>query len=219
MGMTKAIWMEWDADAAWSLPTPRADNKSAVTAVRDYRQAVDGELLSWSAAGDRRAFDEIVSRHGLFALRVAFRLIPDTAAAEDVAQEAMLRAWSQAKSFDPQRARFTTWLYRIVVNLCIDHRRRLQVEPMPDNYDAADPAVGVHEMMEADEQRTALVRALKDLPVRQRAAIALVYDEGLSGAEAARVLGLSAKAVERLLARGRDFLRARLRPARDVREI
>jgi RNA polymerase sigma-70 factor, ECF subfamily len=175
-------------------------------------------LLSWAAAGDRRAFDEIVGRHGPFALRVALRLIPDAAMAEDVVQEAMLRAWSQAKSFDPQRARFTTWLYRIVVNLCIDHRRRLKPEPMPDNYEVADATISVHEMLEMNEQEAALVRALKDLPVSQRAAIALVYDEGLSAPEAARVLGLSAKAVERLLARGRAFLRARLRPAGDVLE-
>jgi RNA polymerase sigma-70 factor (ECF subfamily) len=222
--MTEAMRMEWDADAAWTLspspPTaPRADHSQpAVTAARDYGRTPDGELLSWSAAGDRRAFDEVVNRHGLFALRVALRLIPDAPAAEDVVQEAMLRAWSQAKNFDPQRARFTTWLYRIVVNLCIDQRRRLRLEPLPENYDAADPTVGVHEMMETHEQQAALVRALQDLPVRQRAAIALVYDEGLSGAEAARALGLSAKAVERLLARGRAFLRARLHSARDVME-
>jgi RNA polymerase sigma-70 factor, ECF subfamily len=64
--------------------------------------------------------------------------------------------------------------------------------------------------VEANEQAIALARALRELPVRQRAAMTLVYDEGLSGAEAARVLGLSAKAVERLLSRARGYLRERL---------
>lgn len=175
-----------------------------------YAQACDSELICWSAGGDRGAFDEIVTRHGTFALRLAARLIPDRSAAEDVVQEAMVRAWTQAARFDPQRAHFTTWLYRIVTNLCIDHRRRRRPEPMPEDFEPADPAAGAQDMLEVDERDLAVARALADLPGRQRAAMALVYDEGLSGAEAARVLGLSAKAVERLLARARASLRDRL---------
>jgi RNA polymerase sigma-70 factor, ECF subfamily len=182
----------------------------AMNSPRVYGRASDPELASWSASGDRRAFDQIVIRHGPFALRVALRLVPDPLAAEDLVQEVMVRAWSQASHFDPGRARFTTWLYRIVVNLCIDHRRRMRPTPMPENFDPADPAIRADEMMEVNERQAALTRALKDLPVRQRAAITLVYDEGMSGADAARVLGLSAKAVERLLARARAHLRDRL---------
>jgi RNA polymerase sigma-70 factor, ECF subfamily len=189
---------------------------------RAYTDAPDPELISWSASGDRRAFDEIVTRYGPFALRLAARLIPDPSAAEDLAQEAMVRAWAHANRFDPRRARFTTWLYRIVANLCIDHRRRAQPETIPEHFDPIDPAAGAAEMMEVDERDHAVAQALKDLPARQRAAMTLVYDEGLSGAEAARVLGLSAKAVERLLARARAYLRERLeskdiwKGARDV---
>jgi RNA polymerase sigma-70 factor (ECF subfamily) len=177
--------------------------------------APDAELLSRSAAGDRRAFDEIVARHGAFALRVAARIVADPLLAEDVVQEAMLRAWSQAHLFDPGRARFTTWLYRIVVNLCIDQRRRRSPERLPDDLDPIDPAASADEALAANERHAALARALKQLPVRQRAAMTLVYDEGLSGAEAGRILGLSAKAVERLLARARAFLRERLTPQHD----
>jgi RNA polymerase sigma-70 factor (ECF subfamily) len=65
-------------------------------------------------------------------------------------------------------------------------------------------------MMESNERDTVLAQALEELPDRQRAALMLVYDEGLSGAEAARVLGSSAKAIERLLARARTYLRVRL---------
>ncbi len=179
---------------------------------RDYADAPDEALAAWSGDGDRRAFDALVVRHGAFALRVATRLLQDAAAAEDVVQEAMVRAWGQAGKYDPRRGRFTTWLYRIVVNLCIDQRRRGRTEPLPEDFDPADPAAGVQENLEADEGRLALAQALAALPVRQRAAMTLVYDEGLSGAEAAQALGVSAKAVERLLARGRAFLRERLRP-------
>lgn len=177
---------------------------------RAYGREQDAQLAAWSAGGDRRAFDEIVVRHGPFALRVAVRLIGNQAAAEDLVQEAMMRAWTKSHRFDPRRARFTTWFYRIIVNLCIDHRRKAQPDPLPDDFDAIDPAAGSEAMMEAKERRLALADALAALPARQRAAIVLVYDEGMSGIEAARVLNVSTKAVERLLARARLALRGRL---------
>ncbi len=186
--------------------------------LRQYAHADDAELISWSASGDRRAFDQIVIRHGSFALRVASRIVPDRLAAEDVVQEAMVRAWARAADFDPHRARFTTWLYRIVVNLCIDQRRRARPEPLPDYFDPPDPAIGADEVLERSQRDAILQQALGDLPVRQRAAMTLVYDEGLSGVEAARILGLSAKAVERLLARARASLRERLNPGLDLTE-
>ena len=177
---------------------------------RAYGRASDTDLLAWSAEGDREAFQEVVTRHGPFALRSAARLVQDPSVAEDVAQEALVRAWTQASQFDARRARFTTWLYRIVFNLCIDYRRRVQPQPIPADFDPIDPRATADQMLEANDQLTALATALRLLPPRQRAALALVYEEGLSGAEAARALGVSIKAIERLLARARADLRERL---------
>lgn len=178
----------------------------------------DAELLARSANGDRRAFDRIVARHGSLALRLAARIAPDRQSAEDIAQEAMVRIWHRAGDFDARRARFTTWLYRIVVNLCIDLARRPKLVPLPEHFDMADPAVGAAESMERDERRAALARAMDELTVGQRGALTLVYDEGLSGAEAAAALGVTTKAVERLLARARAHLRERLLAERDGAE-
>jgi RNA polymerase sigma-70 factor (ECF subfamily) len=178
----------------------------------DLADANDEQLVTLSAGGDRRAFDELVVRHGPYALRIAVRLLRDTALAEDLAQEAFVRCWSQIQRFDPRRARFTTWLYRIVVNLCIDAKRRHEPEPLPVDFDIIDGGEGVDEMMASDERDTVLAQAFNELPTRQRAALTLVYYDGLSGAEAARVLGSSVKAVERLLARARLYLRTRLAP-------
>lgn len=178
----------------------------------------DAELLARSASGDRRAFDRIVARYGPIALRLAARIAPDRQSAEDIAQEAMVRIWHRAGDFDARRARFTTWLYRIVANLCIDLCRRPRPAPLPEHFDAVDPAAGAHEAMEHDESRAALIRAMADLTAGQRAALTLVYDEGLSGAEAAEALGVTTKAVERLLARARAHLRERLLADRDGAE-
>jgi RNA polymerase sigma-70 factor (ECF subfamily) len=177
------------------------------------------DLLARSARGDRRAFDEIVTRYGPVALRVAARMAPDRQSAEDIAQEAMVRIWRRAAEFDGCRARFTTWLYRIVVNLCIDLRRKPRPVALPEDFDPVDPSAGAAESVELDERRAALVRAIDELPSGQRAALTLVYDEGLSGAEAARVLGVSTKAVERLLARARARLRELLVAGRQRSEV
>jgi RNA polymerase sigma-70 factor, ECF subfamily len=175
----------------------------------------DAELLARSAAGDRRAFDRIVARYGPLALRIAARIVSDRHSAEDIAQEALVRIWHRAGDFDARRARFTTWLYRIVVNLCIDLRRRPEPVPLPEKFDIADPATGAEEALQHDERRATLARAMDDLTEGQRAALTLVYDEGLSGAEAAEALGITTKAVERLLARARAHLRDRLLADRD----
>ena len=181
-----------------------------VTVPRAYGHALDPELLAWSAGGDRRAFDEIVKRHGLFALRVASRLLRDQRLAEDVAQDALVSAWRQAGRFDHRRGRFTTWLYRIVVNRVIDEHRRFTPGQLTHSFDAIDPSLRADQLMEHHEQQAAITRALGYLPARQRMALTLVYDENLSATEAAAVLGVSVKAIERLLARARACLREQL---------
>lgn len=216
--MNTGMIADVERELAWLTLRFPGHGMSAMVEPRDYDGATDADLIAWSADGDRRAFDGIVIRHGRFALRVAMRLIPHPPTAEDVVQEALVRAWTQAGQFDPRRARFTTWLYRIVVNLCIDQRRRVQPDPLPDGFDVPDPAAGADQEIEVREQQASLAKALRELPERQRAAMTLVYDEGLSGAEAGRVLGLSAKAVERLLARGRAFLRSHVMPDQGCKE-
>jgi len=188
-----------------------AGGRATLTMPPGYTETTDADLLAMSAEGDRRAFDEIVSRHAAFALRVALRIVANPAVAEELVQEAMVKAWSQSRHFDPRRARFSTWLYKIVVNLCLDYRRRKHAVPMPDGFDPVDPGPAADRMLEIGERDAAIDKAMQELPARQRAAMALVYAEGMSGSEAAVILGLSAKAVERLLARARAYVRESLR--------
>jgi RNA polymerase sigma-70 factor, ECF subfamily len=176
-------------------------------------QASDAELLARAGAGDRQAFDQIVMRRGGFALRVARRLSGDATLAEDLVQEALVRAWRQAPSYDSRRGRFTTWLYRILVNLWVDERRRRWPEPLPADLDPPDPAHAAEERLALEQRDRALLQTLQRLPPRERAATTLIYDEGLTGAEAARALGTSVKAIERLLARARRNLRESLERA------
>ena len=170
--------------------------------------ATDADLMGRAAAGDRAAFGVLVARHGERALRLAQRVLGDPAEAEEVAQEAFLRAWQAAAGFDPARAQFSTWLHRITLNLAIDRTRRRT----PQAGDAAlaalpDPSPGPEAAAAAAQDRTALLAALAQLPARQRAAIALAYEDGLSGVEAAAALDVSERALEGLLRRARLMLR------------
>lgn len=181
-----------------------------------YAESPDHELMANAAAGDRLAFDALVGRHGSFALRVAARLSADATAAHDIAQEALVRAWTAASGYDSRRASLRTWLYRIVLNLCIDYRRQSRPLQLTEQLDVPDSAATGEELLEDLERCADLGRAMRELPPRQRAALDLVYEQELSAAAAGTALGVSAKAVERLLARARQTLRRCLRaePAR-----
>ncbi|HYE52123.1 MAG TPA: RNA polymerase sigma factor [Azospirillaceae bacterium] len=172
--------------------------------------ASDEALVARVAAGDRAAYAELVSRHLDRTVTVARRLLGSRAEAEDVAQEAFLRLWLNAGRFRPEAARFTTWFYRITMNLCLDRKRRPDGAPLEAAGDPADPAPGAEEALDRSQTARAVALAVEELPERQRAAISLCYDAGLSNAEAARAMEVSVGALETLLVRARRALRDRL---------
>jgi RNA polymerase sigma-70 factor (ECF subfamily) len=171
----------------------------------------ENRLMRAIADGDRAAFVRLMDLHGSFALTLAARLTNSAADAEEVAQEAFLRVWRQAPDWRPAAgARFRTWLYRVVINLCLDRRRRRPFLALDDiaEPEAPDPD-GLTRMTEVEG--THLVRsALSELPDRQRTALALSYFDGLSAARAAETMGVSVTALEALLVRGRRGLREAL---------
>ena len=170
----------------------------------------DEALVARVAAGDRAAYACLVDRHLDRTVAVARRILGSTAAAEDVAQEAFLRLWRGADRFRPQEARFTTWFHRITVNLCLDQHRRPVHGALELAGDPADPGADPAAALEKSRLDAALEAAVAALPERQRAAIALTYQAGLSNAEAAASLTLSVKALETLLVRARRTLRESL---------
>jgi len=146
-----------------------------------------------------------------FVLGLAQRVSGQRDDADEIAQEAFLRVWTVAPRWRQEgEARFTTWLYRVVVNLCLDRRRRAPALPLEAAGDPSDPAPDSLERVAQDETARLVGRALEDLPPRQRAAITLCYYGEVSGAEAARILDVSESALESLLVRGRKALRQRL---------
>lgn len=172
----------------------------------------DTELITAIAAGDRKAFAVFARRHVAKCLGVAVRIVGNSSDAEEVVQDAMLRVWQHAADWRGTDAQVTTWLYRIVINLAIDRRRKRRppVVPIEEGHDAVDAGPTAQMLLEGQELEAYLAKEIVELPTRQRDALSLCYFEGLTCAEAARVMRVSVSAMEALLVRGRRTLRERL---------
>lgn len=172
----------------------------------------DAAVMAAVAAGDEAAFAELARRVAPAILRFArATLSVSPAEAEEVVQEALIRLWQQAPSWQPD-ARVSTWLHKVAYRLCIDRLRRQRpavdidaIEPV-----LADPAPLATEMLMRLEDANAVRAAVDALPERQRIAIVLCHFQGLSQAEAAAIMGIGEEAYESLLARGRRRLRTTL---------
>jgi len=161
------------------------------------------------ARGDRSALAVLIERHQQRVLELAYRTLGSWDLAEDVAQETFLRVWRAAAGYEP-RARFTTWLYRIVVNLCLDARKRSQ-PVTADPPDAADPkGPDPAAVLDSAGRRNAIQEAVAGLPDRQRVALVLHRFSDLTIHDVAEATGWTESAVESLLVRAYANLRGRL---------
>jgi len=166
----------------------------------------DGRLIERIGNGDESAFAELVSRYGGRLLAVAGRLLGARADAEDAVQRALLQCFAGASSYRAEWAAVSTWLYRIVTNVCVDELRRRSARSSRDLKIAGTPRP-------RDRQPGAdvdLHRALERVPREARVLLALHYVDGLSYEELARIRGISINTVKSQLARGKSLLRKEL---------
>jgi len=170
----------------------------------------DDELFARAGRGDRSAFSSLVARHEARLMSAAMRMMSGRAAAEDAVQETLVRAWVQAPRWRPQtngRAGVGAWLSRVLVNIAIDGARRPRIAPLDAAGDPVDPAIAADEGLISGERRARLHAAIMALPERQRMAVSLSYDAGLSNAQGALAMVTSVGAFELLLVRARRTLR------------
>lgn len=165
-----------------------------------------------AGTGDRAACQLLIERHLRRVVSFAQRTLGNPSDAEDAAQDVFLRVWAAAPRWQTRAARFTTWLHRVAMNVCLDRMARKRETPADDLPELADqrpePSAAVH----AAQLATHVTAALAQLPEKQRIAVTLCHYQGLRNTEAAAVMGVSVEALESLLARGRRGIRDHLRP-------
>src|SRR6058998_1256845 len=163
-------------------------------------QGSDGELVARYLRGDGSAFDALVLRHRLAVYRVAYRLLGSHEEADDVSQEAFLRAYRALPGFRGD-ASFRTWITRIVINLALS-ARRARVTTVPIEK-AAGPEAAL---------RREVRLAVRDLPRRQRQVLILKVYEGMKFAEIAQAAGMSIGTAKATFFQAVRNLRTRLAP-------
>jgi RNA polymerase sigma-70 factor (ECF subfamily) len=161
---------------------------------------------------DRRLFEELASRHYRQAFNIAYRIAGNQGRAEDLTQEAMVRAYQSFHCYRRELP-FANWLYRIILNLQIDHVRRKprvwidSVEELPSVLELVDANSDPAELVLSQEIDTQIQKALMALPREFRRAVVLCDIEGLSYEEIAEAMGCSIGTVRSRIHRGRAQLR------------
>jgi RNA polymerase sigma-70 factor (ECF subfamily) len=203
----------------WDLPALMNEE------TRDGSLDTDAQLMLRFQAGDLRAFERLFWRHSRPLVNFAYRFVRSRETAEELAQEVFLRVHDAAPLYRAQ-AKFTTWLYRIATNVCLNELRRPRFRAVHQSLDASstddpddkpleiqdDRHAGPDRLMERRAIARALIQALEQLPEKQRLAFILNKYQELSYSEVAEVMKTSEKAVKSLIHRAKETLAARLKP-------
>jgi len=170
----------------------------------------DEQLMERIAKGDKRAFDWLVRQHLPRAYAIARRVLMNAPDAEEAAQDAFTKLWVHAGDWQPGKAKFSTWFYRIVTNAALDIARKKKLPTSSDETllaMQADDTASIEDRLSEADERERVQAALTTLTPAQRAAVSLCYFEEMSNPEAARAMGVHVKALEGLLVRARKTLR------------
>jgi len=166
--------------------------------------------LKKAGRGDERAFEALMTPHLDTVYRVCLRLMGNEKDAEDCAQETLLRVWTSLSSFRGQ-AKFSTWVYRIAVNLCLDElrkRRRQQADSLEEmkesGFDVPDGSSDAQSLAEQKETRQVITRVLNRLSDEHRTMLVLRDVQGFSYEEIAEMLSLPLNTVKSRISRARS---------------
>ena len=176
---------------------------------RDALRSEDERLVRACQGGEREAFSGLVERYQRDVYRLCYRYVNNHHDANDMAQEAFLKAFRALPSFRGDSS-FSTWLYRIAVNTCLNFRqsRRAPYEPLSEELPDLRPRVA--ESIEAGERAASVRAAVAKLPEKQRATLILKLYHELTHEEVARILGSSVGTVKANLFHALNNLRKTL---------
>jgi RNA polymerase sigma-70 factor, ECF subfamily len=185
--------------------------KTLLKMERGFSDLDDELLVGEIQEGKQGAFVELVDRHAKRFYRVAYRLLFSKDDAEDAVQQAFLTLWERKLFWNPDKgAKFTTWFYKVVLNLCLDHNRKKRPMPFSEGMELVDKQDGPEILLDEKRKQALLDRFLQELPERQQWALTLCFYEGLSNKEAAEIIGVKVKALQSLIMRAKTTLKEKL---------
>ena len=170
------------------------------------KRYTDHALLAAFAKGDRGAAQQLTEQLMPKIYAHAYYRLGNIADAEDVTQEAFLRLWKIAPSWKQDKAQVSTWLYRVVSNLCKDRYRRATLERIVSVQEPTNESQSPSSKIEEEIRQKALYTAMSILPESQRLALQLRHIDELTNPQIAEIMELSVVAVESLTARGKRKL-------------
>jgi RNA polymerase sigma-70 factor (ECF subfamily) len=191
----------------------------------------DEFLIEQISDGNESAFEELVQRYQVKVLNLIYYFLNDRWEAEDVAQEVFLKVWKNASKFKG-KSKFSTWLYRIVINLCLNHRRARKKDLNYQDsifFNASDclnnpefaenHQYNPHQILEKKEREIIVNQAIRLLPPKQRMGLILSRFEGYSYAEISELMNVSIPSTESLLFRAKQNIAKILFPLKDKGEL
>jgi len=186
---------------AWSSAVPSEETSDA--------RALERELVEACRRGEREAFDQLVLRHQRDIYRLCYRYVNNHEDADDLVQDVFLKAWRAIPRFRGASS-FSTWLYRIAVNACLNFRavRRPASQELPETL--VDPRAGAEARVEGEEEAVKVREAVSRLAEKQRATLILKVYHELSHEEIAEILGSTVGTVKANLFHALANLRKRM---------
>jgi RNA polymerase sigma-70 factor (ECF subfamily) len=187
-------------------------------------QDPDAALMLRVKQGDTAAFEQLVEKYKQPVMNVVYRMLHDATEAEDIAQNVFVQVYKSAARYEVS-SKFSTWLFTIARNLCLNELRRRSRHPA-DSMDAGHPEQEEQPSQQFEDKKTfsppesllqgeleqKIEEALTELPENQRTAIMLCRQDELSYEDIAKVLQCSLSATKSLIHRGREALKQKLKP-------
>ncbi len=172
----------------------------------------DEELLELIIKKDHPAFAELVNRYTKKFYSVSYRILGNRIDSEDMVQDAFLKIWDAPELWDKkQKTKFTTWFYRVLINQCLDHKRKKGYRNHDEYEEESTGERTTGKIMEEQSRNKLVNKYILELPEKQQIALNLCYYENLTRQEAGEIMELTSKGVQSLVSRAKDKLKKKLK--------